>query len=306
MKNKLFYLLFFLLFINLFILTACQERNGATLVSNEKKMTVYTSFYPMYDFAKKIGGEKIIIVNLVPPGIEPHDWEPSAKDVAGISKADVFLYNGGGMEGWLEKIKPSLGKKVHLVETSKGIIYLANKEQDEDLPYDPHTWLNPKNAAKQMYAIKNAFQESDPQNKAYYQTNYEKNLLQLRKLDEEYANSLSKCEKKEILVSHQAFSYLCSAYGLKQIAIEGLLADSEPSPARMAEITELAKKSNIKYIFFEELISPKVAQAIAKQVGAKTEMLNPLEGLSQKEISAGKEYFSVMRDNLKKLKKALE
>lgn len=174
------------------------------------------------------------------------------------------------------------------------------------MKYDPHVWLSPLNAKKQMEIIKKALQKADPVHKEYYEKNYLANVQELNKLDQEYKNVLGECKKKEIIVAHQAFGYLCNTYGLKQIAIEGLAADSEPTPARMAEITKFAQDNEVKYVFFEELVSPKVAQVLAKQVGAKTEVLNPLEGLSPEEIKAGKEYFSVMRDNLVKLQKALE
>lgn len=287
------------LFVTLLMLTACQERKAdLSAQMGGGKVIVYTSFYPMYDFVKKIGGDKVEVTNMVPSGIEPHDWEPTPRDLANLSRAQVFFYNGGGMEGWVEKILSSLGNgKLVAVETSQGINYL---------PSDPHTWLNPQNAKEQMEKIKDTLGRIDPANKDYYEKNYLANAKKLEQLDQEYKNALSKCKKKEIVVAHQAFGYLCQAYGLKQIAIEGLSADSEPTPAKMAQIAKFAKEHQIKYIFFEELISPKVAQAIAKKIGAKTQMLNPLEGLSDQEQKQGKEYFSVMRDNLVKLKKALE
>ena len=125
-------------------------------------------------------------------------------------------------------------------------------------------------------------------------------------MDKEYKDSVAKFKKKDIVVAHQAFGYICDAYGLNQVAIEGLTADSEPTPARMAEIVKFAKENDVNYIFFEELVSPKVAEAVAREVGAKTEVLNPLEGLEEDDIKAGKEYFTVMRDNLEALKKALQ
>lgn len=271
------------------------------------KLSVYTSFYAMYDFAGKIGGDRIELTNLVPAGTEPHEWEPSPLDIANLERADVLVYNGAGMEGWLDGIRRTLkNKNLVEVEASGEIKLLENADADEELKYDPHVWLNPMNAKKQMEAITKAFSEADPANGEYYEGNYNENAKKLDALDKEFRDTLAKYTKKDIVVAHQAFGYLCDAYGLGQVAIEGLNADAEPSPARMAEITAFAEKNDIKYIFFEELISPRVAEAIAAETGAKTAVLNPLEGLKEEDIAAGKEYFSVMKENLEAISRALQ
>lgn len=303
MGKNLFKILCFMVVISIF-LTGC---NSTENIDSNSKIKVYTSFYAMYDFASKIGGDKIDLTNLTPAGIEPHDWEPTPSDMVKIEKADVLIYNGAGMEGWVDKVLNSINsKKLIVVETSKGLDLLNNPNKEEDLQYDPHAWLDPMIAKKQMEVIKNAFVNADSSNKDYYENNYTENVKKIDNLDKEYRDTISKFTKKDIVVAHQAFGYLCSAYGLNQVAIEGLSADSEPSPAKMAEIVRFAKQNNVKYIFFESLISPKVADAIANEVGAKTEVLNPLEGLTEDEIKAGKEYFLVMRENLRVLSKALE
>lgn len=297
-----------MLILSTVVLAACSSKTAeSTSESQGKKISVYTSFYAMYDLTSKIGGDKIQLTNLVPAGTEPHEWEPTPKDIANLEKADTLVYNGAGMEAWTEKVLNSIkNKRLVAVEASKNLNLLDNTDKDEDLKYDPHVWLNPMFAKKQMETIKNALVSVDSANKDYYEKNYTENIKKLDDLDKEYKDTVAKFSKKDIVVAHQAFGYICNAYGLKQIAIEGLNADSEPSPAKMAEITRFAKENNVKYIFFEELISPKVADAIAKEVGAKTEVLNPLEGLEEKDIQAGKEYFSVMRGNLEVLKKALQ
>lgn len=290
------------------VLSGCTAKTSVDKNPTEdKKISVYTSFYVMYDLAKKIGGDKINLTNLVPAGTEPHDWEPTPTDVANIEKSNVLIYNGAGMESWMDKILETINNdKLIAVETSKDLKLLDNVHEDEDLKYDPHVWLNPMLAKKQMESIKNALVEADPANKDYYETNYNNNAKKFDDLDKEFKDTIDKFQKKDIVVAHQAFGYLCDAYGLKQVAIEGLNAESEPTPAKMAEVTKFAKENNVKYIFFEELISPKVSETIAKEIGAKTEVLNPLEGLEEEDIKAGKEYFSVMRENLEALKKALE
>jgi len=183
----------------------------------------------MYDFANKIGGDRINLVNIMPAGTEPHHWEPSPKDILEIEKADVFIYNGAGMEPW-KNIELLRGGHYHDEEN-------AEEESDghDDLAYDPHVWLSPKNAKKQMEAIKDAFVKADPENKEYYEKNFEDNVKKLDDLDREYREELAKYTKKDIVVGHQAYGY-----------IEGLNAESEPTPARMAEIVKFIKENDIK------------------------------------------------------------
>lgn len=310
----------------LFLLTGCGSTQKTTAGDTKndqaqgEKLSVYTSFYPMYDFASKIGGDKVNIVNMVPAGTEPHDWEPTASDITGLEKTDVFIYNGAGMEHWVGDVLKSIqNKDLIAVEASEGLTLMEghhehededeNKDEDEhseEEEYDPHVWLSPLNAKKQMENIKNAFTKADPENKDYYEANYTKYAADFDALDKEFKDTLSGFTKKDIIVSHEAFGYLCKAYGLNQIGIEGLSPDSEPDPARMAEIIEFAKEHDVKVIFFEELVSPKVAKTIADATKAETAVLSPIEGLSDEQQAAGDDYFSVMRQNLKELKAALQ
>ncbi|SDN99465.1 metal ABC transporter substrate-binding protein [Acetanaerobacterium elongatum] len=308
--------------ILLSVLSGCTQNspaNGsASVAQGGKQLKVYASFYQMADFAQKIGKDKISVTTLVPAGTEPHDWEPAASDIVGLEKADLFIYNGAGMEGWAEKLLASLKNKgLIVVEASKGIKLLEGEQHDgenkeahdahaNEASYDPHVWLDPNNAKIMLAAINNALAQADPENKSFYQKNCDETLLQLEQLDKEYRDTLAPLPQKNVVVAHQAFGYLCTEYGLNQMAIEGLSPDSEPDPARMAEIIDFVKKNKVKVIFFEELVSPKVAQAIADATGASTDVLNPLEGLSNEELAAGEDYFSVMRKNLKVLKAALE
>lgn len=305
----------FILILSALVFTGCGANTNSTADSQgtgsaadgDKKLTVYTTVYPMYDFTQKIGGDKVQLKNLVPAGTEPHDWEPTPSDMADIEKADVLIYNGAGMEPWLDKVFKSINtEKMVRVEATKGLSLLNNPDSTEKLATDPHVWLDPMLAKQEMRAIKNALVSVDPANQAYYEKNYEDNAVQFDQLDHEYKAAVHQFSKKDIVVAHQAFSYLCNAYGLNQVAIEGISADAEPSPGRMAEIVELVKEKQLKYIFFEELVSPKVAQTIAKETGATTAVLSPFEGLSDSDQHAGKDYFSVMRDNLEVLKKALQ
>lgn len=296
--------------------TNASSASASASSGEEKKLSVYTSFYAMEDFTEKIGGDKITVTNLVPSGTEPHDWEPQASDIAGLEGADVLVYNGAGMEHWVDDVLESLqNKKLVTVEASKGISLLegadeheeesgASQSEEEESSTDPHVWLDPENAKKEMETIKDALVQADPANKETYEANYTKYAAQADELDSEFRQMADGLKSKDLIVAHQAFGYLCKAYGLNQVAIEGLSPDSEPDAARMAEIIEFAKEHKITTIFFEELVSPKVAETIAKATGAKTEVLDPLEGLSDENKAAGMDYFSIMKKNMEAIRTA--
>ncbi|MDR2354788.1 MAG: metal ABC transporter substrate-binding protein [Clostridiales Family XIII bacterium] len=306
----------------LFLFAGCGTKetpaaDGAGSEAQDALLSVCASFYPMYDFAVKIGGEKARVTNMVPAGTEPHDWEPAAADIAGLEAADIFVYNGAGMEHWAHDILESLQNEDLIVaEASAGITLReghhahdeeeAEEEEEEEEGYDPHVWLDPLNAKRETENIKNAFASADPANADYYEANYAKYAAEFDALNEEFKEALSACQNRDIIVAHEAFGYLCAAYELNQVAIEGLSPDSEPDPAKMAEIIDFAQEHAVKVIFFEELVSPKVAEAVAEAVGAETRVLSPIEGLSDAEATAGGDYFSVMRQNLEALKFALQ
>lgn len=290
----------------------------ADAMESKKMLKVMASFYPMYDFAAKIGGDKAEVITLVPSGTEPHDWEPAAADIRNLEEADLFIYSGAGMEHWVDDVLASLdNKNLISVEASKGVALRDGHshsheeeegagEPDEEGQYDPHVWLSPLNAEKEMENIKNAYIKADPDNRDYYEANYELYASRFAELNQKFKDTLSPLPNRDIVVSHEAFGYLCDAYGLNQVGIEGLSPDSEPSPARMAEIIDFVRANHVRVIFFEELVSPKVAETIAKETGSSVQVLNPLEGLSDEELESGADYFSVMEENLKQLEAALK
>ena len=276
------------------ILTGC----GSAPVKTSNKPQIYTSFYAIYDFVEKIGGDKVDVHNLVPSGTEPHDWEPSSKDMLNLNSAAVLFYNGLGMESWIDKVKGAVnGEKPKYVELSAPLGHTKN---------DPHIWLDPKNVITMSQEICDTLSDLDPSNKEYYKENLATFTEQLNNLDNEFKTQLSNVSNKKIVVSHEAYSYLCSAYGLEQTSIDGISADSEPSPAKMKEIADYIKANNVKYIFFEELVSPKIAQSLADETGVQLLALNPFEGLEQEDIDNGADYISVMEENLKNLVTALK
>ncbi|MDO5099978.1 MAG: metal ABC transporter substrate-binding protein [Eubacteriales bacterium] len=291
---------------------ATTSKTGSTSVSSDKgseKLRVYSSFYVMTDFVEKIGGEKVDVKTLVPAGVEPHDWEPEATDMAALEKADVLVYNGAGMEHWVEKVTAALSNTdLTLVEASAGVTLLAGEHhhhEDEHHDHDhcdtdPHVWLDPKNAKKELENIKDGLIKADAANKEYYEANYKEWAEKFDALDQKFSTELAAFKGSSIVTAHEAFGYLCHAYGLEQVGIEGLSPDSEPDPQRMQEVIEFVKEHKVSTIFFEELVSPKVAESIAAETGAKTAMLNPIESAPEKG-----DYVSVMEENLAALKAAL-
>lgn len=301
--------------LSLSLLTGCGTQPADT-AAGDGRLRVLTSFYPMYDFACKIGGDCIDVTNMVPSGTEPHDWEPSTNDLKNLEKADVFIYNGADMEPWADDLLVSRSDTLRVVEASENVELRttdgehehAHEHEDADHhhgDFDPHVWLDPENAKIEMEAIRDALCAADPENSTVFQSNYEKYAAELDALDAEFREKLAPLPNRTIVVAHEAFGYLCDAYGLTQVGIEGLSPDSEPDPGRMAEVIDFIREHSISTIFFEELVSPKVAEAIASETGAQAKMLSPLEGLSDEQAAAGADYFSVMHDNLAALMEAL-
>lgn len=270
---------------------------------DENKISVVTTIYPIYDFVKNIAGEKAEVINLVPAGMEPHDFELSTGDMQLMEQAELFIYNGAGMEHFVDKTLDSLSNdKLVVVEAAAKIMPI----QAEDGDQDPHTWLSVQNAIVEAEMIKDAFVDMDAENADYYESNFETYKEQLEQLDSKYRAELTDLSRNTIVVAHEAFGYLCQEYSLKQEAVEGLTADSEPDSSRMREIIDFCKEEDIKIIFFEELVSPKVANTIASEAGAETMVLNPIEGLTSEQEEAGLDYIGLMEQNLEALKKALK
>ncbi|WP_276357635.1 metal ABC transporter substrate-binding protein [Cohnella caldifontis] len=288
--------------------------NGRT-VADGGRLKVVTTFYPMYYFTQQVGGTHAEVVALIPPGAEPHDWEPSAKDMRQIKEADIFVYNGI-VEGWAEQALESAANGKRLaVEASKGIADLEGIPEEEEGGgeeahedghlTDPHVWLNPVTAQKEVEAIEAAFEKADPANQADYRKNADDLIAKLKALDADYQSGLQNAKRKTFVTQHAAFAYLAKQYGLTQIPIAGLSPDQEPSPDQMAEIVKFAKDHQVKTIFFETLVDPKVARTVADEIGAKTDVLNPLEGLTDEDKKNGLDYIGIMKNNLEALKRAL-
>ncbi|AJY77844.1 metal ABC transporter substrate-binding protein [Paenibacillus beijingensis] len=294
--------------------TNAAEATGAT--DNGKKLKVVATFYPMVEFSRQVGGDDVEVTGLIPAGAEPHDWEPSAKDMVLIKEADVFVYNGI-VETWAEKaMESAVNDKRVVVEASKGIALMegtAEEEEEEGHDHetadgkvlDPHVWLDPVLAQQEVQAIAAAFEQADPGHKDNYRANANAYNAKLQELDKAFQSGLKDAKRTDFITQHAAFGYLAKQYGLTQVPIAGLSPEQEPSPDKMAEVVQFAKTNNVKTIFFETLVEPKIAETIATEAGAKTDVLNPLEGLTDEDKQKNLDYIGIMNQNLEALKKAL-
>jgi zinc transport system substrate-binding protein len=266
------------------------------------KPLVVATFYPLYEFSRQVAGDRADVVSLVPPGVEPHDWEPSPQDVIQVQKsARLLVYNGAGFEPWVDKLVTGApGGSPVTVDTTRGLSLVAVGGA-----VDPHVWLDPVLARAQVDAIRTGLERTDPANAAAYADNARRFGERLVQLDEAFSAGLRDCSSRDMFTSHTAFTYLARRYRLTQVPVMGLAPESEPSPAQLAAIATLARRRGARYIFFETLVSARLAEALAREVGARTLVLNPIEGLTREEAAAGKSYVDLMEANLGTLRTGL-
>lgn len=303
------------------LLTACGGQEKKEASSNEK-IQVMTTFYPMYEFTKQVVGDKGDVELLIPAGTEPHDFEPSAKDLAKISDSDVFVYNSPELETWTDNLTDTIDtKQTEIIQASKDIKLMEGTEHDHEEAHDhdtqeheehghsheldPHVWLDPALAIKEVETIRDQLSKKYPDDKAAFEKNAASYIDELKKLDEEFETAFKDAKNKTFVTQHAAFGYLANQYGLTQEAIAGISPDQEPSPSRLSELKHYVDDNQVKVIYFEENASSKVAETLSKETGVKLEVLNPLESLTDKQIKDGEDYLSVMRENLTALKESI-
>ena len=246
-------------------------------------------FYPLAFAAERLGGSRVDVTHLTPPGAEPHDVELSPQDVERVRSADLVLYLGGGFQPALEEaVDGADGRVVDLL----GGLRLVDDGGD----VDPHVWLDPQRYERIVARIGRELRARAPA-RALEED--------IRRLDREYRRGLASCGRREIVTSHAAFGYLAARYELEQLAVTGLAPEAEPTPGELERTVDEVRESGATTIFFEPLVSPRLAETVARETGAKTAVLNPLEGLTEDELAAGEDYLSVMRANLAALREAL-
>ncbi|HUK93615.1 MAG TPA: zinc ABC transporter substrate-binding protein [Gaiellaceae bacterium] len=273
---------------------------GAALLSGcgpatsaKGKTTVVAAFYPLAFAAEQIDGPHVSVDNLTPPGAEPHDIELTPGDVARIQTADVVLYLSHGFQPAVEQAVH--GAKGKLVDALAGI-GLRRGVGDEAGKTDPHVWLDPVLFARVVRRIGSALGRPGQADRL---------ARRVLALDGEYRAGLAHCARRDFVTSHAAFGYLAARYHLHQIPITGIDPESEPSPKRLAALISLVRKEHVTTVFFERLVSPRLAETVARDAGAKATVLDPIEGLTPAEQTRGVDYLSLMRSNLHQLRRAL-
>jgi len=298
--------------------------DGSGPASDETKVSVVASFYPLAFVAERIGGERVSVSNLTPPSVEPHDLELTTDQVDRIEDSDVVVYLGGGFQpalvGALQRRQATTldvsdglalvpGAAVEL-EAEEASAEDASQEAEETAEeeatlIDPHFWLNPLKLADAADQIKDTLIKADPEGAATYESSAKALRSDLTALDGRFQAGLKDCARRELVTTHAAFFYLVDRYGLTQLPISGLSPENEPDPGRLAELADLIKVRGITTVFYEELVPRDLADTLGRETGAKTAELSPLEGLSEETAAAGGNYISVMDQNLTAIRAAL-
>ncbi len=273
-----------------------ESGNSIPYTSNQTNLKIFTSFYPLYDFVKKIGKDKVDVSLIVPAGIEPHDFEPTAKQIIEMQKANLIFINGAGFELWINKLTNS-----NIIDLSRDLPI----EMVDNTP-DPHTWLDPVMVKTQAKTIFENLTSMDPQNTDYYMNNYIQFDTNLEELNSNIRNNLTDCNLNDFIAFHDAFGYFAKRYGLTQNTIQGLSQEADINPQRISDAINLSKQLGINIIFSEDNIDPRLSNTIANEINGQVLILSPIEILSDEEKQMNKDYFSKMYDNMNNLKIALK
>lgn len=279
--------------------SSCSNKQASPTnnTSQSNKLKVVVSFNAIREFAEAVGKDKVEIETIIPSGTEAHDFEPKTKDLKALSDAKIFIYNGFGMEPWSdETLKAVNNKNLIVVNASNGstpITTVDAESSKSNEKYDPHLWMSLKGAENEAKNIKDAFVKADPSNKDYFEKNYLDFYNKLEQLYKDYNSKFSTLQNKNFVTGHAAFGYLCRDFQLNQNSIEGVFAEGEPSAKKLKELVDYCKENHIKTIFVEDMVSPKVSETLANQVGAKAQKIYTLEN-----TEGGKDYLETMKNNL--------
>lgn len=318
-RKKTFTGIFMMLIL---FLTACSGKNGTkssndsgeTLPNNSaqsEKLTIITTFYPMYEFTRQVAGDLANITMMVPAGTDTHHFEPSAKNLVALNKADLFIYNSPEMETWVPDVLKAVesSQSLIVVEAAENITLLESSEDHEEEGHtheeDPHVWLDPVLAQYEVETIKKALQKADPENAEIYEENAATFIAECEQLHTEFQEAFSGAKNRMFVTQHAAFGYLAARYNLTQLSIAGLSAENEPSPAQLAKLHQMIQKYEIPVIYQNSDASSSIADTLSTETGVPVEFLYSLESVTSEEIENGADYLSLMRKNLDALKKSI-
>ena len=285
-------------------------------VGQDNRIQIVVSFFPYGEFARAVAGDLATVSELVPSGVEPHDFEPTPRDIERMYRADIVIINGAGIDVWAEKVARELPEHgVRVVRMAESVELLPGRVEDheaapqdgseEERMNDPHFWLDPILAQDQVRTIAQVIGEVDGGHRDFYRARAEVFIGELGQLDREYQDGLGQCRLRTIVTSHDAFTYLAKRYQLETVSISGLSPEAEPSSQRLAEIARETSRLGVKFIFFETLSSPKLAETLAGELGIGTLVFDPIEG-SPVVDGVRATYTGLMRSNLRNLEAALE
>lgn len=288
------------------MLTACgTTTDNASTGTQGDKLNVAVSFNAMKEFTQAVGKDKVNIIQLIPDGTEPHDFQPTTKNLKDLSKAQVFVYQGLGMEPWADQVIQSAdNKNLVAVEAGKGVDVIKTTDPDEVKEHgavDPHAFLSLSAAQVEVQNIADALAKADPKNADFYQQNAADYKAQLQALQDEYTPKFAALPQKDFVTGHAAFAYLCRDFGLVQNSVEDVFADGEPSTQKLAELVNYSKAHHVKTIFVEDLVSPKTSETLAKEVGATTKKIHTMEG-----AEGSATYLDRMKENLDEIYTSLQ
>jgi zinc transport system substrate-binding protein len=295
--------------------TACRKGEGPA--HGAKKLQVVTTLFPLYDFARVVGGDRVEVRLLLPPGVEPHNFEPRPEDVVRLTRADLFVYTNRYMEPWAaQMLKGVENKGLMVVDASDGVVFIAVADEEHgeeehghhhEGGMDPHVWMSIPNAEKMVENIRDGLARKDPAGSDYYRKNAADYRARLEDLDRRFREGLSGCGQRLFLHGgHYAFGYLAKQYGLSYVSAYAVSANAEPTPRKLMALVDLMKKNALHAIFYEELLSPRVAETIARETGATLLKLHGVHNVTREELAAGAGYLSLMEENLKNLRIGLQ
>ncbi|MGI8314836.1 metal ABC transporter solute-binding protein, Zn/Mn family [Halobacillus mangrovi] len=316
-----------------FLLTACASeqvnQEGDSSSGDDQLLKIHTTVYPLKYFTEQIAGEAAEVDSILPPGSDPHTYEPTTKEMVKMAEADAFIYSGAGLEGYAETISEAIKPEgVEILEASHGLQleehahghsgeehadeeehHIEAKEEDHEGhnhgEQDPHIWLDPIRSVQLAENIKDQLIELEPEKKDQFNENFKQLKKKLETLDKEFHKQLESKPKNKIIVSHAAYGYWEQAYGIEQVAISGISATSEPSQRELEEIIKKAEEYKISHVLFEQNVTPKVSKVVQKEIDAEALRVHNLSVLTKEDIKNEEDYFTLMRQNLDVLSEAL-